>query len=68
MREKNNLMQREIDSLTSKIIPTIISSKIDEIISKLRQISLYKSQLEEQNKALREKNFNLQIKYDHIEV
>lgn len=68
MREKNNLMQREIDSLTSKIIPTITSSKIDEIISKLRQISLSKSQLEEQNKALREKNFNLQIKYDHIEV
>lgn len=37
-------------------------------MAKLRQISSSKSLLEEQNKALREKCFNLQLKYDHIEI
>lgn len=53
MREKTNLMQKNIDSLTAKLLPTIESSKIDDFISKLRQISTAKSQLEEQNKSLR---------------
>lgn len=68
MKEKTNLMQKTIDSLTGKILPTVTVTKIDEITNKLRQISSSKSQLEEQNKALREKNFNLQLKYDHIEI
>lgn len=43
-------------------------SKIDEFMSKLRALSTSKSQLEQQNKGLRQKNFNLQLKYDHIEI
>lgn len=31
-------------------------------------MSSSKSELEEQNKVLREKNFSLQLKYDHIEI
>lgn len=45
MREKTNLMQKTIDSLTGKILPTITISKIDDVVSKLRQISNSKSQL-----------------------
>lgn len=68
MKEKTNLMQKNIDSLTSRILPTVTVTKIDEFIVKLRQISNSKSQLEEQNKALREKNFSLQIRNDYIEI
>lgn len=68
MREKTNLLQKNIDTLTAKIVPTMSMSKIDQFMSKLRAISTSKSQLEEQNKSLREKNFNLQLKYDHIEI
>jgi len=68
MREKTNLMQKSIDSLTSKILPTVTPTKIDEITNKLRQISSSKTQLEDQNKVLREKNFSLQLKHDHIEI
>ena len=67
MKEKSNLMQKNIDSLAAKILPTVTLTKIDEFIIKLRSISNSKSQLEEQNKALREKNFNLQIRNDYIE-
>ena len=68
MKEKTNLMQKNIDALTSRILPTVTVTKIDEFIVKLRQISNSKSQLEEQNKALREKNFSLQIRNDYIEI
>lgn len=67
MKEKSNLLQKNIDALTARILPTVTISKIDDFIMKLRQISTSKSQLEEQNKALREKNFSLQIRNDYIE-
>ena len=67
MKEKSNLQQKNIDGLTARILPTVTITKIDEFILKLRTISNSKSQLEEQNKSLREKNFNLQIRNDYIE-
>jgi hypothetical protein len=45
MREKNNLMQRTIDGLTARVLPSVSSSKLDELTNKLRQISSFKSQL-----------------------
>ena len=45
MREKTNLLQKSIDTLTAKILPTVTISKIDEFMSKLRQISTSKSLL-----------------------
>lgn len=60
-------MQKNIDALAAKILPTVTLTKIDEFIIKLRSISNSKSQLEEQNKTLREKNFNLQLRNDYIE-
>ena len=67
MNENMNLQQSKIDTLSSKILPTISSAKIEEFIIKLREISNSKSQLEEQNQALREKNFNLQLRNDYVE-
>lgn len=67
MMEKSNLLQKKIDTATSKILPTVSINKIDEFIGKLRLISNSKSQLEEQNKALKEKNFSLQLRNDYIE-
>ena len=40
---------------------------MDEFIIKLREISNSKSQLEEQNQALRDKNFSLQLRNDYVE-
>ena len=45
MMEKSNLLQKKIDTLTSKILPTVSITKIDEFVSKLRAISNSKSQL-----------------------
>jgi hypothetical protein len=53
MREKTNLMQKTIDSLTGQALPMITLAKLDEMTNKLRQISNSKSQLEDQNKTLR---------------
>jgi hypothetical protein len=53
MREKTNLMQKSIEDLTSKALPLITITKIDEITQKLRKISNLKSELEDENKALR---------------
>ena len=66
MRENMNIQQSKIDDLSAKILPTISSAKIDEFIIKLREISNSKSQLEEQNQGLREKNFSLQMRNDYI--
>ena len=48
------------------IIPTITLDKMDEYINKLREITHSKSSLEQENKLLREKNFNLQIHNDYV--
>lgn len=53
MQEKNQLMQRSIDELNSKILPTVNAKRIEEILLKIREISNSKSELEKENKDLR---------------
>lgn len=40
-----NFLQAKVDNLTSKILPTINASKMEEFILKLREISSSKTQL-----------------------
>lgn len=67
MQEKNQLMQRNIDELNAKILPTINGNKIEEILTKIKEISSSKTELEKENKELRELNFNIQVRNDYIE-
>ena len=67
LKENSNIQQSKIDELSAKILPTISGAKMDEFIIKLREISNSKSQLEEQNQALRDKNFSLQLRNDYVE-
>jgi hypothetical protein len=67
MQEKCQLMQRNIDELNGKILPTVNAKRIEEILLKIREISNSKSELEKENKDLRELNFNIQVRNDYIE-
>jgi hypothetical protein len=67
LQEKGQELQRTIDDLTDKILPTVSAQRIEEILLKIRDISTSKTELEKQNKEIRELNFNLQVRNDYIE-
>jgi len=57
LREKSNMLQRTIDTLSSKVLPTITLEKVEELALRLREVANGKSELEQANKKLREDNF-----------
>lgn len=67
MQNKTGLLQQEIDQLQAKMLPTINPHKVNEVLSKIKDIANSKTQLEKQNKDLQELNFNLQLRNDHLE-
>lgn len=67
MQDRTNLLQSSIDQLQSQILPTLNPHKVNDILHKMRDIALSKSQLEKQHKDLQEVNFNLQVRNDYLE-
>ena len=51
------MLQRTIDTLSSKVLPTITLEKVEELALRLREVANGKSELEQANKKLREDNF-----------
>lgn len=49
------------------MLPTVNPSRVEEILIRVREVTSSKSQLEQENKELREKNFNLMLRNDYIE-
>lgn len=45
MQEKGQLMQRSIDDLNAKILPTVNAKRIEDILLKIREISNSKTEL-----------------------
>jgi hypothetical protein len=65
-QEKNKLLQHTIDQLHSQILPTLNPSKVQDILMKIRDISTGKSQLEKENREIRDLLFNLQVRNDYL--
>lgn len=68
LREKSNMLQRTIDTLSSKVVPTITLEKVEELALRLREVANGKSELEQTNKKLREDNFEIQLRNDYLEL
>ena len=68
LREKSNMLQRTIDTLSSKVLPTITLEKVEELALRLREVANGKSELEQANKKLREDNFEIQLRNDYLEM
>lgn len=66
LREKSNMLQRTIDTLSSKVLPTITLEKVEELALRLREVANGKSELEQANKKLREDNFEIQLRNDYL--
>ena len=62
------MLQRTIDTLSSKVLPTITLEKVEELALRLREVANGKSELEQANKKLREDNFEIQLRNDYLEM
>jgi hypothetical protein len=60
------MLQRTIDTLSSKVLPTITLEKVEELALRLREVANGKSELEQANKKLREDNFEIQLRNDYL--
>ena len=61
------MLQKQIDDLTNKILPTVSPHKIEEMLVKMREISTSKTELERQNREMRDINFKVQLRNDYLE-
>lgn len=43
LREKSNMLQRTIDTLSAKVLPTITLEKVEELALRLREVANNKS-------------------------
>ncbi|EAR96949.2 EF-hand pair protein (macronuclear) [Tetrahymena thermophila SB210] len=68
LRQKITEYEDLITDLRSRILPTINMSKIDEMYSRINELSSMKMNLEIQNKKLRDENHELAIKCDYFEA
>lgn len=62
------MLQRTIDTLSSKVLPTITLEKVEELALRLREVANGKSELEQANKKLREDNFEIQLRNDYLQM
>ncbi|EGR27290.1 hypothetical protein IMG5_198820 [Ichthyophthirius multifiliis] len=68
LRQKIYDYEDNITDLRNKILPTITMSKIDDMYRRINELSSVKTDLEIQNKKLRDDNHELAIKCDYFEA
>ena len=67
LQDKTSLLQQTIDQLQAKMLPTLNPHKVNEVLLKIKDIALAKTQLEKNHRDIQELNFNLQVRNDYLE-
>lgn len=75
LQEQTNLFretvlnyEKQVSELKNRMLPTVTPQRVEEQANRIKQISEMKFEVEKQNRELREKFYELQLKADYFDI
>ena len=60
--------ERQVTDLKTKLLPTVTLQRVEEQANRIKEIAELKFEVEKQNRVLREKFYELQLKADYFDI